>query len=40
MGHHSGAVAKTLREKGFGRVYRLSGGMLEWQSAQLPTVRG
>jgi rhodanese-related sulfurtransferase len=40
MGHHSGAVAKTLREKGFPRVYRLGGGMLEWQSSQLPTVRG
>jgi rhodanese-related sulfurtransferase len=40
MGHHSGAVAKTLREKGFARVYRLGGGMLEWQSSQLPTVRG
>ena len=40
MGHHSGAVAKTLREKGFLRVFRLGGGMLEWQSAQLPLVRG
>ncbi len=40
MGHHSGAVAKTLKEKGFAQVYRLGGGMLEWQSAQLPLVRG
>lgn len=40
MGHHSGAVAKTLKEKGFERVYRLGGGMIEWQSAQLPLVRG
>lgn len=39
MGHHSGAVAKTLKEKGFTRVFRLGGGMLEWQGAQLPTVR-
>lgn len=39
MGHQSGAVAKTLREKGFTRVYRLGGGILEWQSAQLPLVR-
>jgi rhodanese-related sulfurtransferase len=39
MGHHSGAVARTLREKGFTEVYRLQGGMLEWQSAQLPQVR-
>jgi rhodanese-related sulfurtransferase len=40
MGHHSGAVARTLKEKGFGRVYRLGGGILEWQSAQLPLIRG
>jgi rhodanese-related sulfurtransferase len=40
MGHQSGAVAKTLRGKGFARVYRLGGGILEWQSAQLPLVRG
>lgn len=39
MGHHSGAVAKTLKEKGFARVFRLGGGILEWQGAQLPTVR-
>jgi rhodanese-related sulfurtransferase len=39
MGHHSGAVARTLKEKGFARVYRLGGGMLEWQTAQLPLVR-
>ena len=39
MGHHSGAVARTLREKGFARVYRLGGGVLEWQGAQLPMVR-
>jgi rhodanese-related sulfurtransferase len=39
MGHHSGAVAKTLKEKGFARVFRLGGGMMEWQGAQLPTVR-
>lgn len=39
MGHHSGAVAKTLREKGFARVFRLGGGILEWQGAQLPMIR-
>jgi rhodanese-related sulfurtransferase len=39
MGHHSGAVARTLKEKGFSRVYRLGGGIVEWQSAQLPLVR-
>ena len=39
MGHHSGAVARTLKEKGFAQVYRLGGGIMEWQGAQLPTVR-
>lgn len=39
MGHHSSAVAKTLKEKGFAEVYRLQGGIGEWQAAQLPLVR-
>lgn len=39
MGQHSGGVAKTLKEKGFGEVYRLGGGIMEWQGAQLPLVR-
>ena len=39
MGHQSGAVARSLKEKGFAQVFRLGGGMAEWQSAQLPTVR-
>ena len=39
MGHHSGAIAKTLKEKGFSEVYRLQGGILEWQASQLPLVR-
>jgi rhodanese-related sulfurtransferase len=39
MGHHSGEIAKSLREKGFAEVYRLQGGIMEWQSSQLPLVK-
>jgi len=39
MGQHSGTVAKTLKERGFERVYKLGGGISEWQSAQLPLVK-
>ena len=39
MGQFSGSVAKTLKEQGFSRVYRLGGGVLEWQNAQLPLVK-
>jgi len=39
MGQHSGGVSKALKEKGFEQVYRLSGGMMEWQNSQLPLVR-
>ena len=40
MGHQSGAVARNLRQKGFAKVYRLGGGIMEWQSSQLPLLRG
>ena len=39
MGQHSGAVGKKLGEKGFERVYRMSGGMMEWGQQQLPLVK-
>ena len=39
IGQHSGAIAKTLKEKGFPEVYRLQGGIQEWQGSQLPLVR-
>lgn len=39
MGQHSSAVAKQLRAKGFEQVYRLSGGMMEWTSSQMPVVK-
>ena len=39
MGQHSGGVGKKLNEKGFNRVYRMSGGMMEWSNMQLPVVK-
>lgn len=38
MGQHSTQVAKKLAEHNF-RVYRLGGGLMEWQNAQLPLVK-
>lgn len=38
MGQHSGASGKLLTAKGFSNVSRLSGGMMEWKSSQLPLV--
>ena len=37
MGQHSGAAGKQLAAQGF-EVFRLSGGMMEWKSMQLPEV--
>lgn len=39
MGQHSGAAGKTLAANGFVNISRLSGGMMEWQSMQLPLVK-
>ncbi|MCR8923036.1 rhodanese-like domain-containing protein [Dasania sp. GY-MA-18] len=38
MGQHSGAAGKQLSAAGFEQVFRLSGGMMEWKSMQLPEV--
>lgn len=38
MGQQSGTASKQLRAAGFARVYKMSGGMMEWASLQLPTV--
>lgn len=38
MGQHSGAAGKTLAADGYTQVSRLSGGMMEWKSMQLPLV--
>ena len=39
MGQQAGAAGKALRAGGFERVYKMSGGMLEWGNLQLPTVK-
>ena len=39
MGQHSGAVGKKLQAQGYSRVYRMSGGMMEWGQQQLPLVK-
>lgn len=38
LGQHSGAAGKLLSAEGYSQVSRLSGGMAEWQSSQLPLV--
>jgi len=38
MGQHSGSAGKLLRQAGF-EVRRLSGGMSQWESANLPLER-
>lgn len=40
MGQQSSHVAKKLKQDEFKGVYRLSGGLAEWQSAQMPLVKG
>ncbi len=39
MGQSSGAAGKSLGAKGFSRVYRMTGGMMEWGQQQLPLVK-
>lgn len=39
LGQFSSAAGKQLLEKGFKQVYRLSGGISEWQAAQLPLIK-
>lgn len=38
MGQHAGSVGNTLRTKDF-QVARLQGGMMDWQSQNLPVVK-
>lgn len=38
MGQQSGAASKQLKEGGFGKVYKMTGGMMEWSNLQLPVV--
>jgi rhodanese-related sulfurtransferase len=38
IGQHTGAAGKQLAAAGFEQISRLSGGMMEWKSSQLPLV--
>ncbi|MAT91529.1 MAG: sulfurtransferase [Halioglobus sp.] len=38
MGQQSGAAGKQLKAANYERVYKMSGGMMEWGNLQLPTV--
>lgn len=38
VGQNAGAAGRRLRQNGF-KVFRLTGGMMEWQSQQLPVVK-
>ena len=38
MGQQSGAAGKQLKAANYGKVYKMTGGMMEWGSLQLPTV--
>ena len=39
FGQSSAAAAKTLKAQGFAKVFKLGGGITEWQGANLPLVR-
>lgn len=36
VGHSAGASGAELRKAGFDPVYRLKGGVMEWQSSRMP----
>jgi rhodanese-related sulfurtransferase len=39
MGQQAAGAGKQLRAGNFEKVYKMSGGMMEWVNLQLPTVR-
>lgn len=39
MGQHSGMAGKLLQAEGFENVCRMSGGIAEWKSSNLPLVK-
>lgn len=39
MGQHSGMAAKLLKTEGFENICRMSGGINEWRSLNLPLVK-
>ncbi len=38
-GQQTSGVAKQLRAAGFEKVYRLTGGLMEWSGSQMPLVK-
>ena len=38
MGQQAGAAGKQLKAGGFNRVYKMTGGMMEWSNLQLPVI--
>lgn len=38
MGQQSGAAGKQLKAANYSKVYKMTGGMMEWATLQLPTV--
>lgn len=38
MGQQSGAASKLLKTGGYNRVYKMTGGMMEWRNLQLPVI--
>lgn len=39
MGQHSGMAGKLLQAEGFGNICRMSGGISEWKSSNMPLVK-
>lgn len=39
MGQTAGSASKQLKAAGFSKVYKMAGGMLEWNNLQLPLVK-
>ncbi len=39
MGQHSGMAAKLLKTEGFENILRMSGGITEWKSSNLPLIK-
>ena len=38
MGQQSSAAGKQLKAAGYGQVYKMTGGMMEWSNLQLPVI--
>ena len=38
-GQHAGTAGQILNKEGFEQIFRLKGGIFEWQSANLPLVK-